>query len=259
MENERNHKHSEKTFGLASEKSTRQQAIEWWNSLSQEKQIDLQYLHKSPCRHPLNAIGLTGREIEEIWRKEVGDLKLHKGEVVDESYPKDFQKAHGFKTNQKQYNPKRKRQDLLLALLYNIVNNENVQKWFNWDAIKASEGFKFSKEKTISDYDKIWKEEIEKCKLIPVIVDVKPNQKQYSQEEVDRLLDQQAAITTSQILKSNQKQFKEFNAEFFKAYINKFSDEDKLKAFELIMRNLDIQEAKLVNDGFNLGFEYKQF
>jgi hypothetical protein len=32
----------------------------------------------------------------------------------------------------------------------------------------------------------------------------------------------------------NQKQFKEFNSELFKAYIDKFSDEDKLKAF-LIM------------------------
>ena len=48
----------------------RQRAIYWWNTLSEEVQIDLQYQYKSPCGHPLNAIGLTGREIEEIYRGE---------------------------------------------------------------------------------------------------------------------------------------------------------------------------------------------
>lgn len=60
-------------------------------------------------------------------------------------------------------------------------------------------------------------------------------QRQYSQEEVDMLLDQQAARTTAQVLKNNTKQFKEFNLELFKAYIDKFSDEDKIKALEVII------------------------
>ncbi len=60
-------------------------------------------------------------------------------------------------------------------------------------------------------------------------------QRQYSQEEVDMLLDQQAAKTTAQVLKNNTKQFKEFNPELFKAYIDKFSDEDKIKALEVII------------------------
>jgi hypothetical protein len=34
--------------------------------------------------------------------------------------------------------------------------------------------------------------------------------------------------------KPNQKQFKEFNPELFKAYIDKFSDEDKIKAFNIL-------------------------
>jgi ribosomal protein L37E len=34
--------------------------------------------------------------------------------------------------------------------------------------------------------------------------------------------------------KANNKQFKEFNPELFKAYINKFSDEDKLKALKIV-------------------------
>lgn len=36
------------------------------------------------------------------------------------------------------------------------------------------------------------------------------------------------------LMKSNQKQFKQFDESLFKAYINKFSDEDKLKAFEIL-------------------------
>jgi len=56
------------------------------------------------------------------------------------------------------------------------------------------------------------------------------NQKQYSQDEVDALLDQQAARTTAQLLNNA----KEFTHESFKAYIDKFSDEDKLKALIII-------------------------
>lgn len=61
------------------EKSARELALEWWNNLSQENQINLQYLHKSPCRHPLNAIGLTVREIEEIWMHEIVSKKTSRG------------------------------------------------------------------------------------------------------------------------------------------------------------------------------------
>ncbi len=39
--------------------------------------------------------------------------------------------------------------------------------------------------------------------------------------------------------KSTGKQFKEFNPELFKAYIDKFSDEDKLKALSLILNYID--------------------
>jgi hypothetical protein len=40
------------------------------------------------------------------------------------------------------------------------------------------------------------------------------------------------------IHKMNQKQFKEFNPELFKAYIDKFSDEDKLAAIRVIHKTL---------------------
>lgn len=87
---------------------------------------------------------------------------------------------------------------------------------------------------------------------------IKPNQKQYSQEEVDRLLDQQAAKTTAQILKSNQKQysqeenkkeyiqrigrvnrkqFKQFDESFFKAYIDKLPESESLNMIKIIYEN----------------------
>lgn len=40
--------------------------------------------------------------------------------------------------------------------------------------------------------------------------------------------------------KPNKKKFKEFNPELFKAYINKFSDEDKIKAIRSILPDLKI-------------------
>lgn len=70
----------------------------------------------------------------------------------------------------------------------------------------------------------------------------KPNQKQYSQEEVDELLDRQAAESTHQTIKAmkslNQKQFKQFDESLFKAYIDKFSDEDKLKALKVLLKSI---------------------
>lgn len=54
-------------------------------------------------------------------------------------------------------------------------------------------------------------------------------------------------------------QYTQFSEELFIKYISKFSDEDKVKALEKLMRALDCKEAKLINDGFNLAFQYKQF
>lgn len=61
----------------------------------------------------------------------------------------------------------------------------------------------------------------------------KPNQKQFSLEpEKQQVVDFEP--------KKNQKQFKQFSLELFKSYINKFSDEDKLKALFHIAQSLDM-------------------
>jgi hypothetical protein len=43
---------------------------------------------------------------------------------------------------------------------------------------------------------------------------------------------------------SNQKQFKQFDESLFKAYINKFSDEDKLKCLNIIKESVGISEMR---------------
>ena len=53
-------------------------------------------------------------------------------------------------------------------------------------------------------------------------------------------------------VKANQKQFKEFNPELFKAYIDKFSDEDKIKAILILGNSIptNMISQHLVEDVF---------
>lgn len=53
--------------------------------------------------------------------------------------------------------------------------------------------------------------------------------------------------------KPNQKQFKQFDESLFKAYINKFSDEDKLKAFKTFKTQISdmlYKFAEIVDDSY---------
>jgi hypothetical protein len=70
--------YSEETFGLASETTTREQAIAYFNSLPSVDQQMLtdRYFNE---RHKQS---LTGREIEEIWLKETGGELATGGEKV---------------------------------------------------------------------------------------------------------------------------------------------------------------------------------
>lgn len=128
-------------------KSTRELAIEWWSTLKvSEKSSVFRKYHSSGVT---TLIDLTGREIEEIWRKE------------------------------------------------------------NFYTLKET------------------KENIKNFKL---------DQKQYSQEEVDRLLDQQAARTTSQLIGNpSVGQFKEASESLMSVYLDKFDDEGKMKFFKVLM------------------------
>jgi len=137
-------------------KSTRELALEWWKQLCLSCELDdTHYILDSLIRKyvsvPRHYTSLTGREIEEIWRKE-NQLK---------------------------------------------------------DAIFNNTSF-----------------------------DDKPNQKQFNIAK--QIVENSTYGADSKNHPINQKQFKEFNPELFKAYIDKFSDEDKVKAIREIIRDLKI-------------------
>lgn len=56
--------------------------------------------------------------------------------------------------------------------------------------------------------------------------------------------------TIEELRKPNQKQFKQFDGSLFKSYIDKFSDEDKLKCIEILMRVTNTQKCHLLSIGF---------
>lgn len=70
------------------------------------------------------------------------------------------------------------------------------------------------------------------------MMQVKPNQKEWHEDSnfMKQTFD----------LKTNQKQFKEFNPELFKAYINKFSDEDKIKAHQELWKSLSKKDQNKI-------------
>lgn len=66
-------------------------------------------------------------------------------------------------------------------------------------------------------------------------------------EKVNRIsMEKQAdLIETEFALKANQKQYKQFDETLFKAYINKFSNEDKMKALKVLVCDISTTDPKL--------------
>lgn len=99
MENERNQKVMEHDLRVPSyeenkekefpQKSTRELALEWWRSLSLQKQLSF-YKER-------DIQSLTGREIEEIWRKELFSVEK---DILNSINGQENE----FKPNQKQFN-----------------------------------------------------------------------------------------------------------------------------------------------------------
>ena len=86
------------------DKSTREQALAWWNNLSLQTQQEITKRTRLAIDSPLIGIGLTGREIEEIWKKEVQELSPMEQMLENEGYvPKGTFKNFNSKPNQKQF------------------------------------------------------------------------------------------------------------------------------------------------------------
>lgn len=77
----------------------------------------------------------------------------------------------------------------------------------------------------------------------------KPNQKQLPKElegVVPRILTIDEKV--EQVKQWNKKQFKEFNPELFRAYIDKFSDEDKLEMLKILFHSQNIKTSMSLGD-----------
>jgi hypothetical protein len=180
------------TFKDASlQKSNPELALEWWSSLpftsSPQSQMSLAINYNYGDK---TVNSLTGSEIEEIWRKETQP----NFNAADRD--EDRSAAWGFGTG-------KSNRELALEWWRTIELPRQVllaKRYFERTALSL----------TGKEIEEIWRKETQgfeqQANLAGAVVEFKPNQKQ----------------------------FKEFNTELFKQYIEKFSDEDKLKAMKII-------------------------
>jgi hypothetical protein len=144
--------------------SMRALALKWFKSISKRKQAGLVLRHLPNRPKGFTVKMLTGREIEEIWKKELSS------EWWESLTYKQKDQYRGF-----------------------------LDKYTSMDS--PVDPVQFADESMIAE---IW--------LSEVINEQQPES----------------------IEKPNRKQFKEFSPELFKAYIDKFSDEDKVKALDIL-------------------------
>jgi hypothetical protein len=209
-------------------KSSRELAISWWNKEGREQEIlAMQYFERS-------CFNLTGREIEEIW--------LIEGDYEQAVYN----------------NPSIK--DQALEWWNNL--SENKQKSLN---IKYFGQFDPYEDNSLSnsEIEKIWIKETQEelpndstsfeevmfgggFEQIAYDNGAKPNQKQLPKElegVIPRVLTIEEKI--EEVKKwHNAKQFKEFNPELFKAYIDKFANENKPDAIKILAESLPNSNLK---------------
>ena len=102
--------------------NTRQTALEWWSNLTPRQKVSV--MENNGIDTSSGTIHISSKEIEAIWKAETqsSSMRLHKGEVVDESYPIEFQeiaREKGFKEENKQL------KELLNEFIDYTDNDEN--------------------------------------------------------------------------------------------------------------------------------------
>ena len=86
------------------------------------------------------------------------------------------------------------------------------------------------------EIEEIWRKETKDGSDREIIEEVFPDLKESLEEH----------LSYSKFHKPNQKQFKDFDSELFKAYINKFNKADRIKAILEIVYTLSYNEVKFV-------------
>lgn len=185
---------------METNKTTTELALEWWNTLTDEKKDYYIYLHN---------------KIEEIWRKETQELLYENQNLSEEA-------VYTPKLNQKECK--------YCSSTINSCNDIEAETCQN--------------RKQEYDYSKL---PMNSNPNIPNWMNGKPNQKQLpviclNCKEIYNNKPEQCNCGSKFFQNthpSNAKQFKQFDESLFKAYINKFSDEDKVKALEIIYDELN--------------------
>lgn len=197
--------------------STKEQAMAWWNNLSLKEQINLA-VDYPPRPFKMDDIGLTGREIEEIWNKEVNGAKVS----AIMGYEEQANLAGAVvELKPNQCNTSITDKILYVTMSDNIGQVKNEESSAEIDRLNKQDGWKGN-----------W------------IADNTPFM--YVVDESDSRVDNPCKLQEGYvwiirkplIIKPNQKQFKQFDKELFKKYIDKFSDEDKIKALSILMNDL---------------------
>ena len=161
---------------MKTEKSTRALALEWWNNLTS---------YTIDTTKGLEYDGI--KDVEYLRDKLFAALKVPKAFLgYDADVEGKATLAHENKNNSKEFHFNEYK-----------LNNFTPANFYN--------------ELTGREIEEIWRKETKDGSDREIIEEVFPD------------------------LKPNQKQFKEFNPELFKAYIDKFSDEDKIKAFNILI------------------------
>ena len=117
--------------------------------------------------------------------------------------------------------PKEKSTQELALEWWNSLISDGLRAGYTQKHLNS--GIKY-KSLTDKEIEEIWKNEL--C-LKAYGTDLKSTK----QEDVDFIINPENHNVNH---KPNQKQFKQFNPELFKAYIDKFSDEDKIKALDIL-------------------------
>lgn len=217
IENQLNHK-----VNGVKLKTTREQAMAYWVILPLSQKEELMRKHKIIGFQMRTPRGLTGREIEEIWLKETAHID---SSDIESTYMMQF------KPNQE-----------LIKKWYKLTLEERFYKVIPWLRSKGLKANTFhpndlsdNQIEEIMLKDGLSLEE-KPCtdKIVKAAMKVTESEVRLPKVVRDGIVKEEYAYVENPFPKPNQKQFKQFDEALFKAYIDKFSNEDLYKAHKIL-------------------------
>jgi|688.fasta_scaffold01909_8 hypothetical protein len=126
--------------------------------------------------------------------------------------------------------------------IVNLRRNEALEWWNKLNVIQQMRYAQnhFTRDDSVNltgrEIEEIWNKEVNGAKVSELMGYNKPNQKQFKPK-----FSTDSEKVENVIKHFNKKQFKEFNAELFKAYIDKFSQEHKISMLQVLIDDLNVR------------------